>query len=131
MTTDDKTPIDLDLDALAPKKVQINYQGKTIPVNPLSLEQFSKLYDLVAEVDTAKNSQDEKKILELFVKIDPLIKECIPELKDDKLNQIQLMALLNLLQEISSPQDKALAELKKRGINLTQKKGGGKSDPKG
>lgn len=130
MTTENKSPIDLDLDALAPKAVQINYKGKTIPVNPLSLEQFSKLYDLVAETDAAKKSNDEKKVLDLFTKIDPLIKDCIPELKDEVLNQVQLMALLNLLQEISSPSDKAVTELKKRGINLTQK-AGGKSDPKG
>jgi len=124
---DKKTGVDLDLDALAPKQVQIKYKGKTIKVNPLNLEMFSKLYDLSSEMSKIKKIADPKEILDIYGRIEAFVKEAMPEFKDEKLNNLQLTALFDLLSKLNTPQDKALAELKKRGIEL---KKGGNSDPK-
>ena len=118
--TDDKSSVDLDLDALAPKNIQINYQGKLIKINPLDLEQFAKLYDLAGNMAGLSKEKDSTKLKSVMNGIKELIAEVIPELKDEKLNQLQYTALINLLSELSTPQDKALAELKKRGITLTK-----------
>jgi len=124
---EEKSGIDLDLDALAPKQIQINYKGALIKINPLTLEQFGKLYDVAADMKDIRD--DRTKLKAVMIEVEALIKDVIPELKEEKLNQIQLTALINLLSELSTPEDKALAELKKRGIEL--KKGdGADSDPK-
>lgn len=127
MTTE-KTNVDLDLDALAPKQIQINYQNKLIKINPLTLEQFGKLYDVAADMQDIKD--DRSKLKTVMVDVEALIKDVIPELKEEKLNQIQLTALINLLSELSTPEDKALTELKKRGIEL-KKDSGTDNSPKG
>lgn len=125
---DKKTGVDLDLDALAPKQVQINYKGKIIKVNPLDLVMFSKLYDLSSEMAKIKKVADPKQVLAIYGRVEEFVKEALPEFKDEKLNNLQLTALFDLLSKLNTPQDKALAELKKRGIELN--KDGGKSDPK-
>ena len=115
---DNRSSVDLDLDALAPKQVQIKYKNKAFLVNPLTLEQFAKLYDLSSDMSKIKDNANIKELTAMFSRIETLVKEAIPELKDELLNQPQLTALINLLSTLNTPQDKALAELKKRGINL-------------
>ena len=87
-------------------------------MNPLTLEQFAKLYDLSSDMSKIKDNANIKELTAMFSRIETLVKEAIPELKDELLNQTQLTALINLLSTLNTPQDKALAELKKRGINL-------------
>lgn len=129
MTTE-KTGVDLDLDALAPTQVNINYKSKVIQVNPLDLVQFSKLYNLATDMGKIKEFDDNPdKVVEIYGRVETLIKEAIPELADEKLNNLQLTAIFNLLAKINTPQDKAIKELEKRGINLSKDEGG-KSDPK-
>lgn len=127
MQKDDKTGVDLDLDALAPKKIQIRYKQKLIQVKPLSLEQFAKLYDLAGDMKNLSKTKGNETLKDVMIRVEALVKETIPELKDDTLNQMQLTALINLLSELSTPQDKALKELAKRGINLTKQ---AKNSPK-
>ena len=125
-----KTPVDLDLDALAPKVVRINYKNKTIEVNPLELPQYAKLLDLAQMLSAFKGDPKVEDITNVYEKIGALIKEVIPDLADETLNQAQLTALFNLLCELNTPQDKALEELKKQGVNL-HSNGGKKNSPKG
>lgn len=116
MTT--KTEVDLDLDALAPKPVQIKYKDKLILVNPLSLEQFAKYFELAELMSKLKDSKDTKAIIEAIEKVGEYIKTVIPDLADETLNQMQITAIFSVLGDLNQTQDKALAELKKRGIEL-------------
>jgi hypothetical protein len=122
-----KDSIDLDLDALEPKQVQIKYKDQTISVNPLDTIMFAKLYNLSAEMAALENETDPEKVMSTYDKIDAFVKEAIPELKDDKLNQMQQIGLFNLLATINTPQDKAVKELASRGINLKKENA---TDPK-
>ena len=118
MTTTKKTNVDLDLDALAPADIAINYKGKHIKVLPLELEQFAKYYDLAEIMSKASTKTNTKELIADLKQVTEFVKEVIPELKDEHLNQVQVTALFSLLGDLNSTQDKALAELKKRGIEL-------------
>ena len=95
---DDKTNIDLDLDALAPANVQINFKGKTVKVTPPTLEQYVKVMDLAEAMngvtDKAKNY---KEVINIYGQIKEFIYECIPDLKDEPLNIAQITSLFELL----------------------------------
>lgn len=123
-----KSDIDLDLDALAPPKVNIKYNGKTIEVHPLELEQFAKYYELAQEMAKTKQSDSVTKITATLKKVEAFVREVIPDLEGQTLNQVQVTAIFGLLGELNQTQDKALEELKKRGIEL--KKGAQKPKPK-
>lgn len=126
----EKTSVDLDLDALAPKVVRINYKGKIVEVKPLELTQYAKLLDLAQSLASFKGEPKVEDITGLYEKIATLIKEVIPDFAGETLNQAQLTAIFNLLCELNTPQDKALAELEKHGVNL-HSKGGKSGNPKG
>jgi hypothetical protein len=127
--TDANTGVALDLDALAPKAVQINYKGETINVNPLSLEQFSKLLALSNDLKGVANisADDSSEVIAVYQKVKDFIDSAIPEFKDKDLNFVQILSVFNLLAELNTPEDKAINELKKQGIEL---KAGGDGDPK-
>jgi len=125
----DKTGVELDLDALSPKSVKINYKEKVIEIQPLNLELFSKLYDLASEVSKIDkiNQDDPQRVIDIYTRVEKIVKEAIPELVEESLNSIQLTALFELLVKINTPQDKAIDELNKRGITINK---GSDSDPK-
>lgn len=119
MATQPKSDILLDLDELAPPKVQIKFGQKTIEVHPPSLTQYSKIIDFSEKLGSIKKTKDEfSKVGEVYEEIDGLIKELIPELKDTELNFAQLSSLFKLMSEIGAPSDRALAKLKAQGIDL-------------
>lgn len=124
------TGVDLDLDALAPTKVTINYKDKKIEIHPLDLVQFTKLYNLATDMGKINGEQDNDKVIGIYERVEELIKQVIPELANEKLNNLQLTAIFNLLAKINTPQDKAIAELGKRGINLSSDNQGGTASPK-
>lgn len=125
----DQSNIALDLDALAPKTVNINHNGKTIKVFPPSLEAFAKIMDLSDDAKALEQATDLKAAAPIFAKLKDFIQEAIPDLKGEVLNHLQVLALFKLLVSLSEPaDDKALAELKKRGITL--KTDQGEADPK-
>lgn len=122
----DTTGVELDLDALEPKKVQINYQGQTILVNPLSLPQYAKLVNISSEIVDAQKSEDATVMTGLIEKLKGLIDEAIPEFADKNLNPQQILAIYQLLVKLSSPEDKAVKQLEQNGVTMT----GGDGDPK-
>lgn len=125
----DKSDIALDLDALAPKKVQISYQEKTLDVNPPTLEQFVTIMDLAEQMRSIKDNTDFKQTAEVYKQAQVVIVECIPDLKDVNLNFMQITALFELVSKLGAPDDdRAIAELKRRGITIGKP---GEKSPKG
>lgn len=123
----DTNGVDLDLDALEPKIVQINYKGQLIRVNPLTLTQYSKLVTLSSDIVDAQKAEDPKVMTELIGRVKELINEAIPELADKELNPQQVLAIYKLIVQLSSPEDKAIKQLEQNGITL---KSEGDGDPK-
>lgn len=119
--------IDLDLDVLQPKAGRINYKGSTYTIEPLSLEKYSKLLQLSNELGQFKGSDNPDEIVAIYEKIRTFINVVLPEMTDLTLNTNQINALFSLIAKMNTPEDPALAELKKQGIEV---KSGGSGDPK-
>ncbi len=113
----DKTDVELDLDALAPPSVKINFKSKAISVTPPTLEQYAKVIDFSEQLSNLKDN-DFTTVANVYKNIEDFVKEVIPELKDEVLNFAQLSSLFKLLAQVGSPTDKALEKLKEQGINL-------------
>jgi hypothetical protein len=100
----------IDLDALMPEVAIVKYGDKEIKVQPPSVELLLKLSSNAGRFKDADKLSPE----ELGAVIDAvtdLIYQIIPDLKDVKFNQAQLMALVNLISEMVMPPDsKELAE---------------------
>jgi hypothetical protein len=122
--------IDLDLNALAPKSVRILYEDRQIMVAPFDLPTFAKFYSLSNEMqglETTPADSRADKVVEMYGRMDAFIKESIPDFAGVPLNQVQLIAIFQLLGKINTPTDKALAALEKRDVQFTA---GGAGDPK-
>jgi hypothetical protein len=114
-----KSDILIDLDALAPPKVQISFQGKTIEVSPPDLTQYAHIIDFAQQLSALRKA--DKGLTEMgpiYGEINELLKTLIPELKDVKLTFAMTSALFKLMSEIGSPTDKAMEKLKEQGIDL-------------
>ena len=128
MNDDKKSDIALDLDALAPATVQINYKGKLISVTPPTLEQYALVMDYADQMNKIDDkAENYKQVTDLYAKIKEFIYSCIPDLKDEPLNVAQLTSVFELLSELGAPSDRAVEELKARGITV---KSDGKQSPK-
>jgi hypothetical protein len=127
MDGNQKSSVDLDLDALQPKAVNINFKGKTISVDPLPLEQYAELIEISSEVVGAQGNDDPKLVMPLYRKLKELIDKVIPDFVDVTLNPQQILAVYELLTKLNTPEDKALAELKAQGVEMTS---GGDGSPK-
>jgi hypothetical protein len=121
---------DLDLDALSVYKT-IKLNGKGLKIKDPSINQLVKLFRLSYRLQGAEAVKDKtgKKVMSddnVLKTADSLLefRECFndlcPELKDEGLNERQLMALFELIQEMITSDD--LKELKKRGISLAGSK---------
>ena len=119
MTTE-KDDIILDLDALAPPKVQLKFGGKTVNIEAPDLPDYAKIIALSEKMKTGK--EDFATLTVIYEEMATLIKSLIPELKETKLNFAQISSLFKLLSEIGAPSDKAIAKLKAQGINLKPSK---------
>lgn len=125
-----QSPVSLDLDALQPAAAEIKLGGNTISVRPLDVPDYAKLIDLYNSMGNLKEDEtDPEKLVPIYDKMRGLINEIIPELANHSLSLQQLLAVFNLLIDANSPQDKALAELAKRGITV-KSESDGNSDPK-
>jgi hypothetical protein len=123
-----KSSIALDLDALAPAKVQINYKDKLVEVTPPTLEQYALVMDFADQMNKIEDkTENYKQITDLYGKIKDFIYECVPGLKDEPLNVAQITSLFELLSTLGAPSDRAVEELEAKGITV---KSGGNSDPK-
>lgn len=127
MTTDSLTT--LDLDVLAPAGAVIKYKGQNINVPPLDVSDYSVLIELQRQMNGINNdnSDDPKVVMPMYEKMREFLDNLVPELKGEKLNLNQIMAVFNLITTANSPTDKAIEELKAQGIELK----GGNTDPKG
>lgn len=123
--TDNKSDIQLDLDALAPPTVQLSYKGKTIEVTTPDVKNYAKIIDFstqMQQIEKTETSSDFTKVADVYAQIEELIKELIPGLKDETLNFAQLSALFKMLAEIGSPTDQAVEKLKAQGVNIQESK---------
>lgn len=127
MTTP-KSDISLDLDELAPPKMNINFGGKTIAVNPPTLEEYAKIIDFSQQLKDHENekgvtdSDSIRKIADIYKDINMFIGEVMPEFKNTKLNFAQSSALFRLLSQIGAPSERVLEKLKEQGIDLKASK---------
>lgn len=94
----------IDLDALVPEARKIKIGGKVIDVPPpktvhiLKLGQLGQKLDMAADMETSE--------LEVVVsKLQDLICEVIPDLVGIELTTSQLMSLIAILGEMSTPKD--------------------------
>lgn len=111
--------IALDLDALAPKDVDILFKGKTISVQPPDFEAYAKISEVGVEMNNLDGETDIAKISPVYQKAVDMIKELIPELAEEKLNFAQVLSLYKFLAELAAPKDDATMEaLKEHGVDL-------------
>ena len=117
---DDKSEVLIDLDALAPPKVRLKFNGQEIDVTPPSLPDYAKIIDLSQAMRAGQKSSTS--VVATYEKMGVLVKELVPELKDENLNFAQISSLFKLLSEIGAPTDQAIAKLKAQGIDLKPSK---------
>jgi uncharacterized UPF0160 family protein len=114
----EQSDIQLDLDALAPKQVQIKFSDQTIKINPPTLQQFAKIVDFTDKLEAISKTDNMAQTTAVYSDIEAYIKELIPELKDAVLNMAQILALYKLLVDLGSPTDKAMEKLMSMGVSL-------------
>lgn len=115
----------LNLDDLAPKPEEIIYKGKTILVNPLSVDNFVRAVQVGQKLETLKTADAEgaKPIIQETV---DFIGDAIPDLKGEPLTMQQLLGLITLMMKLSTPEadSETAKELEKRGVEVS---GGGET----
>ena len=109
----------LDIDALAPKDRDITFGGKKIAVKPPQTVTVIRLGMLAPKMLSA----DMLELKELEKLVDDLrteVNRSIPELKGKPLSTEQLMALVDLLIDMGTPQD--VKALKEKGVTVASSK---------
>lgn len=109
--------LDLDLDALAPREVEITFQGEVIKVAPLKVEHYAKIITSGTALSKVTEDADPSELTAAYEKIRELVNEVVPQLKEHDLSIPQLTAVYTLLAQMATPEDKTLKELNERGIN--------------
>lgn len=123
-----KSDILLDLDALAPPNITINYAEKAISVNPPDLKQYARIIDFSEKLtNSQKSAKKLDAIASIYPEINSFLKELIPELKEVNLTFAMTTALFKLMSEAGAPSDRAVAKLKEQGIDLKPKDAGPKA----
>lgn len=112
--------VSLDLDALAPKKYQINYKGQMVEVEPPTLAQYGKILELGKKMRDLPKDVDPSEALKVYADCQEVIGECMPAFKDENLNPRQIMALITLIGNMAMPEDAVKKELKEKGVELDQ-----------
>jgi hypothetical protein len=113
--------IDLDLDALVEQKYSIKLGGEVLNVVPPTLEQLINILGYAKKLEGVGGDVEPQAVSEAFDGLKGFVAECIPELGDKKINLRQLIALVQYIVKISSPDD--VKALEDNGIKLnTQKK---------
>lgn len=105
----------IDLDALAPAKVTIKFNGEEIQVDPPTTESVFRLSALAQKLEKADTLPDEE-VLTLITSVTEQVHKCIPGLQGKPLNITQLMLLIKIINDMATPPD--AQELDKRGISL-------------
>lgn len=123
----ERKALDLDLDALAPREVEITFQGEVIKVAPLKVEHYAKIITSGSALSKITEDANPEELTAAYGKIRELVSEVIPELKDIDLSIPQLTAVYTLLAQMATPEDKALAELNARGVTPHEDEAGDKS----
>lgn len=93
--------IDLDLDKLANPVKNIKIDNRVMALSYPSIQEMGKLLTLA---DKLKNGKEED-ILTAIEELANLFKDLIPELGDYRLNLQQIMALTQVFNEISVPDE--------------------------
>lgn len=107
--------IDLDLDILAPEDKTVKLNGKLITIQQPTTANFFKIVGIgqkMANIDTdGMSAEDVEKLVEEAKQIVSIV---APDIANQNLNFSQLIALINLISEMTMP--KHLKELQDRGI---------------
>lgn len=93
--------IDLDLDKLENPSRKIKLNGKVMDLKYPSLSQLARMLKLA---ESAK-SEKEEEIIKVIDDLSALFKDLIPEMGDYELNMSQIMALIKVFGEISTPEE--------------------------
>ncbi len=93
--------IDLDLDKLENPSRKIKLNGKIMDLKYPSLSQLARMLRLA---EGAK-SEKEGEILKVVEDLSSLFRDLIPEMGDYELNMSQIMALIKVFGEISTPEE--------------------------
>jgi hypothetical protein len=93
--------IKLDLDALVPEAAEITIGGEKIMMTPPTVEQILKMTRVTNEFGDIEKHPE--KISDFMDKISEIIYEIIPSLKGKELGLRQIMALIDLIMELSMP----------------------------
>ena len=113
---------DLDLDTLSQAKKRVKINGEVIEFDPPALEDLIEVAKLGGQLQKIKSQQatgddvDAEQMSDIMDKLKNGLSGIVPELKDHKLNMLQLIALIELFVDSAQPAD--TKELEKRGIKL-------------
>ena len=113
---------DLDLDTLSQAKKRVKINGQIIEFDPPALEDLIEVAKLGGQLQKIKSQQatgddvDAEQMSAVMDKLKSGLAGIVPELKEHKLNMLQLIALIELFVDSAQPAD--TKELEKRGIKL-------------
>ena len=93
--------IDLDLDKLENPSKKIKLDGKVMDLKYPSLSQLARMLKLA---ESAK-SEKEDEVLKVIEDLSTLFRELIPGMGEYELNMSQIMALIKVFGEISTPEE--------------------------
>jgi hypothetical protein len=99
----------IDLDALAPATVQVKLKDEIIDIEPPSTGQVLKLASLGEQMQGASEMSQEQ-LGQLIDKITDLICEVAPALKGKPLQSAQLLRVINIITDSSTPQTEPAKE---------------------
>lgn len=105
----------LDLNALAPEARKIKFGEQIIEVQPPKTVHVLKLSQIGAKMQQAADLPTEE-LEEVVNKLQTIIGEIIPELKEVTLTTGQLMAIMTMIVEMGMPEQ--AKELAKKGITV-------------
>lgn len=119
LSVDEKDIIDLNAVDPKPVMIRIGDPPRDIKVNPPSTVVMFRLQSVGKQLEKAADASDEE-IEAIVVKMTDLLKRCVPELGEENLTIMKLIALSKIIVDMGVPGD--IEELKKRGLEPTDPK---------
>lgn len=113
--------IDLDLDALASEYKRVKLKGNEVKIYAPDVKQIMSMMQLGDLLkDFQKDNADPDVIKETIDKLESVLRECVSELGDMKLNIAQIFGLMNLIVNMAIPEN--VKELQTKGVEVEGEK---------
>lgn len=113
----DKRMYDLDLDTLMGDSKTIRLNKKAFEITQPDLGELLKLTKLGGKLEDVRGDADGDAAIAVMAELREVVGKLAPALKEEPINVMQMLALLNMLIDMAMPS--SVEEFEKRGITLT------------